>query len=143
MKKIVFIPLCACFFYACEEVDPKDCEMAVCSEQFNSVYLQVRDTLQQPIALDTFKIINMMDMTPVVLPVTDSIMDEMRHTGDYLVLNDLFVRGHENTRVVVEFTGVLKEKPLFKRAVTVDIDCCHISPVYGELSVVVDTLQIR
>jgi hypothetical protein len=144
IKKQLLISLCALFCYACAEVDPKDCEMAVCSGQETAVYLQVRDTLQHPVALDSFKLINMLDQSPVILPRIDSAaLQEMRNSGNYLFLNDSFVKGHENTRVIIEFTGIFKQKALFKHAVTFDTDCCHVSPVYGELKVVVDTLLIR
>ncbi|MDR1681056.1 MAG: hypothetical protein LBS12_04640 [Prevotellaceae bacterium] len=139
MQKYLLIPLCALVWYACGDIDQKDCAMAVCSEQANTVFLHVRDTLQQPVALDTFKLVNMLDRTPVVIPhINAEMWATMRATGDYVFLTDAFVAGHENTRVVIEFTGIRGQQTLFQRAVTFDIDCCHISPVYGELTVVVN-----
>lgn len=138
IKTPLLIPLCALFCYACAEVDPKDCGMAVCSAQVDTVYLHVRDSLLQPVALDTFKLTNMLDRTPVATPPADpALWEKMRATGDYIFLTDAFVKGHENTRVVIEFTGILRQRTIFWHAVTFDIDCCHISPVYGELTVTV------
>ena len=121
----------------CKEEDQKDCAKAICSEQFNSITVAVKDSTGQPVALDTFRLVNMLDKSAIKLSFTADDFAGMKTTGNYLLIDDSVVSQYQNSQIVVEFSAILGGKTVAKNSVTVSVDCCHVTPYYGDMTVVV------
>jgi hypothetical protein len=130
MKKLLPALFMALPLAACNEADPKDCGFAVCSDQFNTVSVNVLYTDNLPVALDTFALVSLPDKEPIPLTLSEEELAAMRATGCYFVIDDKAVAGNENTQRSIAFTGWLGSDTL-QTTVTVNIDCCHVSPADG------------
>jgi len=129
--KIILLVACLALLNACKDYDAKDCSLAICSEQFISIFMNVVSLtdggMQQPLALDAFQIIEKSDESIVALNFSADDFLAMQENGRYLVYNDNFVHGRENTQVVLEFIGIVGSEEVVRGEVTVNIDCCHVS----------------
>lgn len=139
MKKFLFILLLlpAAVFITCKDEDPKDCAKATCSEQFNKIYMTVKGTNDLPVALDTFKLVNMLDKSDIKLNFTADEFAAMKTSGNYLLIDDSLVPGHQNSQLVVEFSAILGGKVVGKNSVTISADCCHVGFYYGSTTMAI------
>jgi hypothetical protein len=134
MKRFLFILACGWALCTCKNIEPTDCSVAECSEQFNTVTLTVKYSDNTPVILDTFRVVSLEDHLPITFSLLADEWEQMRIRGRYAVADDRLVPSRQNTRMEVAFTAVFKNQEITQR-VLLNIDCCHVTPV-GDSAIV-------
>jgi hypothetical protein len=105
---------------------------------FRAVSLRVVDASAQPVKLDSFVVV---DMNGVPLPTAvggTPVFGPAGNNGLYIVLNDAWRTGHENTTVQVRALGFVNAVKVVDEVYQVATDCCHVSKVAGKEEVMVN-----
>lgn len=111
--------------------DSTPCDSVACTMQFEQVHLQVLDASGAPVILDAF---HTEDMTGAKLPA--SLYEYDNHTKAYVVFNDNWVPGHQNSTTTVRFVGFKNGAKVVQEDYNISTDCCHISKTSGKNRVV-------
>jgi len=109
-----------------------DCNGVMCTEVFASVGLQVRDAAGAPVVLDAFVVT---DAAGSALPMNNgqAVYGSGNHAdGNYAVVTDAWVRGHENSNMAVQAKGYIKGTEVFNVPFTIAADCCHVYKLAGQ-----------
>jgi hypothetical protein len=113
-----------CFPHACTDV--------ICTAQFSAVQLEVVNSAGAPVTLDAFVVT---DLSGAPLPaVGGSPVYGYPQSGNgrYTVINDSWVRGHQNSSMQVIAKGFIKGSQVFSEPFTIVADCCHVSKSSGK-----------
>jgi hypothetical protein len=123
-----------------------DCKTVTCTGNAEELFMQIRYPDNTPVTLDTFQLVDVAKKTPIRINIPATDFAAMQSSGNYLLAHDsLLVAGNQNRRMAIEFTGILRI-PItgiiwqlkVTRTIIVDVDCCHISHFYGDLTMVMD-----
>ncbi|MBN8671245.1 MAG: hypothetical protein ACK4EY_04410 [Flavipsychrobacter sp.] len=110
---------------------PEDCAGVYCTQQFEMVYFEVKNSSGATVTLTSF---HTEDMAGNKLPTHLYEYDSYRDA--YVVINDGWVRGNENTTKQVRFVGYVGSTKVVNEVYTIATDCCHIAKTAGKDKVV-------
>jgi hypothetical protein len=108
-----------------------NCEQSVCTEEFRTILILVKDQNQNAVALDSFQTINTANGEDVTVTVSSSALDMARQFGQYPLLNDLSI--DVNEEIEVQFKGFINNQEVINGLYKVSSDCCHINLVSGNV----------
>lgn len=108
-----------------------DCEGIFCTMDFRMIDLKVTDASGNTVMLSSF---HTEDMAGNKLPASLYEYDNYRQA--YVVFNDSWVRGHQNTTTQVRFVGYKNGNKVVDEVYTIATDCCHIDKTAGKDAVV-------
>lgn len=110
---------------------PEDCMGVACTQQFESVYFEVKNSSGATVKLTSF---HTEDMAGNTLPTR--LYEYNSYRDAYVVINDGWVRGNENTTKQVRFVGYVGSTKVVNEVYTIATDCCHIAKTAGKDKVV-------
>lgn len=108
-----------------------ECEGIYCTQEFRMIDLQVKDASGNTVVLTSF---HTEDMAGNKLPAHLYEYDAIRDA--YVVFNDAWVNGHENTTTQVRFVGYKNGNKVVNEVYDINTDCCHITKTSGKDAVV-------
>ena len=135
--RLTLIILSTIFLLSCNDSE-SGCEDiladVICTEQFVSLRVTVKDKNGIPITLDRFEVINMENNVDIALHYnTGSIY--IPRCGQYPLASDGDVAYNENLHLI--FKGYLDDQTVVEINYIVSADCCHIFLVSGNLEIIV------
>ncbi len=127
---------------ACVEVDVEKhpCDRPVmCTEDFRSINVQLKDENGAAVKLDSFRIIRLPEGKDITPPYQEHHFDSFRSYSSYPVATDSDdSRFPKFTPTRVLFEGFIEEKKVVSAEYVVQFDCCHVKWVSGERDIVVN-----
>ena len=141
MHKIFGLFFFALVSLACSDDDNgtgEDCRVVLCTEDFRTVTVKVRDGSGVVVPLDRFEVVNSAtgeDLTPVI---DQREMEQHRLEGSYPIFTDARSKEYRNKSLKVRFTGFISEKEVVRAEFVVGADCCHVKLLEGDPNIVVD-----
>lgn len=121
------------FLASCTVQDNVNCEQAICTDVFSSVNVNVVDNNGDPVVLNNVATVN--------AATGDSIFLDQpsRANGNYVVLDDSYVKQMYNQTVTFMFVGTdaTSGKTLFAEPYTITADCCHVGMGSGKETIVI------
>ncbi|CAL2084131.1 hypothetical protein [Tenacibaculum sp. 190524A05c] len=108
-----------------------NCEQSVCTEEFRTILILVKDQNQNAVALDSFQTINTANGEDVTVSVSNSGLEMARQFGQYPLLNDSSL--DTNEEIEVRFKGFIDNQEVINGLYKVSSDCCHINLVSGNV----------
>ena len=134
--KPALILFCLIFLFAgCKDEKPD--QLLICSEQYVTITIKVRDIQNAPVALESFKVTRTADQSDVTIKVDPADYAIMQKQGIYPIANDSSKRQLDNKNVEVVFTGMVGGKVVVNQKYTIGTDKCHVLLVSGEREVIV------
>jgi len=116
-----------------------DCAGVMCTAMFATVGLEVRDAAGAPIALDAF-VVTDASGNPLPMNNGQAVYGYPNNgDGNYTVINDAWVQGHQNTNMTVHAKGYIKGSEVFNLPFGVGADCCHVNKISGQDFVTITT----
>ncbi|OSZ79406.1 hypothetical protein CAP35_14460 [Chitinophagaceae bacterium IBVUCB1] len=106
--------------------DP-NCEGIFCTTEFRMIDLKVTDATGATVLLSSF---HTEDMAGNKLPASLYEYDSYRQA--YVVFNDSWVLGNQNTTKQVRFVGYKGSIKVVDEVYTIATDCCHIEKTAGK-----------
>lgn len=101
----------------------------VCTEEFRYITVEIVDSKNEPIVLDSYKIIR------------NDTDEDITHKEDmfqnsYPIINDSYQNEIANKKLSLTFTGVLNNQEVINEIYIVSADCCHIDLISGKTKII-------
>ncbi|GAA3514418.1 hypothetical protein GCM10022393_30460 [Aquimarina addita] len=111
-----------------------DCESAICTEILIRIMVSIKDQNQNPVMLDTYKVINLENGEDITISLTSSELSGLQEFGQYPLIEDGILG--VNQELDVQFVGYVDDQEVVRSNYTVSTDCCHVSLDAGNLELV-------
>ena len=118
--------------------DKIDCSEVICTMEFRSISISLKDKNGMPIALDSFKVNTADTGKDITRQLTDLEWEQIRENGSYPIFGDEFSKEYQNKEVEILFEGFLANEKIASLSYLVGADCCHVQLIEGQLEVVLD-----
>ncbi|MGB5244444.1 MAG: hypothetical protein WBN28_06905 [Lutimonas sp.] len=115
-----------------------DCSDAICTMEFRSISVSLKDQSGMPISLDRFKVTATDTGKDLTRDVNDLNWELIRQTGTYPIFGDEFSKEYQNKEVEILFEGFIGNDRKTNLTFLVGADCCHVQLIDGQLEVVLD-----
>ncbi len=113
-------------------------ETTICTLEFRSITVQLRDTSSNPIALDSFRVVIKSSDEDITIETTVDQMNGFREVGLYPIFDDSFRTRYQNKEETIVLKGIIDNQEVISREFVVGADCCHVSLVEGETTIILD-----
>lgn len=134
MKGTFLILLCSVIFLSrCKEDKP-----VICTEQFETIPVEIKNAANIPVALDSFKVIRLSDNTDITVKFDPNDFKLMQKSGSYPITNDSYQDQLFNENVEVVFTGIKESKIIVNQKYTISADQCHVKLITGDRNIILN-----
>ncbi len=140
MRKVLSILLIALTlatstsFYSCQSND-NDCAEIACALIFLTENVTITDQNQNPVALDSFQVINLGTNEDITIELTPEELQLAQQLGSYPLVNDLSAAPLESFEV--QFRGYINSVEVVTQNYTVVGGCCHVGVSEGNLELTI------
>ncbi|MEP2238231.1 MAG: hypothetical protein ABJI22_07710 [Maribacter sp.] len=139
--KITFVFL-SIFLVACNDkddsIEQQDCSTAICTLNFVTITVSVKDALGEPIALNSYEIIDTETGKNLAADFNGDEYQYYREQGLYPILSDANRVQYQNSTATLTFKGSIDNEEVINEAYEVAADCCHVSLIKGETAIVLE-----
>ena len=135
MKALILILICAIFLL--NSCNKKNNEAVICTEVFASVTVTIKNGVNAPIELDSFKVIRSGDNVDMTVKLDPFDFNYMQKYGSYPITNDNFQKQLFNKNMEVVFMGSKDGKIVVNQKYTIGADECHVKLIAGNREVIV------
>lgn len=131
MKTSVYL-IMLFLFTGCENNDAPDCANTACTEIYKTIVVSIKDSEQNPVALDDFKVTNLEDGNDLTRDLHNAEFETMRKNGVYPLFGDEYARDFRNNEVEINFKGYIDNQEIINSDYKVGADCCHVILISGD-----------
>ncbi|RAJ11294.1 hypothetical protein [Arenibacter echinorum] len=117
--------------------DTPNCMDAICTEEYRTITISVKDKDGVAVALDSFKVDDLTNGENITLDASSSEYGWMTKNGTYPLFSDKYVAKYRNKKLEINFRGYVDDKLLVDSNYTVGADCCHVTLIEGETDIVI------
>ncbi|MEM6813046.1 MAG: hypothetical protein AAF600_01485 [Bacteroidota bacterium] len=107
------------------------CEDVICTLELRRMTVTVQDEIENPVALDSFEVVNLKDGSNITIAVSPSEFEGAREFGQYPLIEDGILG--KNQVEQIQFRGFIDGQEVVTSDYEVSTDCCHIGLVLGSL----------
>ncbi len=119
---LLFVSFAVAFSCDDEEKEQNRCVDVLCTEEFRTIAVKLKDHLGDPIALDSMKVFREQDGRDITMnPLVDDFM-----------LKEL-----QDKKVTIWFKGFVGGKVVASAKFVVSADCCHVILVEGDTNLTI------
>lgn len=125
---------------SCSNTDDNtsSCNGAVCTFDFRTITVEIKDSSDNPVALDVFKVTNVKTGDDLTLEIFENQWEIMRKNGSYPIFSDRYSNEFRNKTLKINFKGFINDKEVISSDFIVGADCCHVSLIEGENSITIN-----
>ncbi|MEP2056817.1 MAG: hypothetical protein ABJJ05_03370 [Maribacter litoralis] len=133
---VVFLSL---FLVACndnDDAEQQDCSEAICTHNFVTITVSVKDEAGDAVSLDNFEVID----TATGENLAESTTAEEYHNdqGIYPIISDAYRTKYQNNTATLLFKGFIGDEQVVNEEFEIGADCCHVSLIAGNRTIVLD-----
>lgn len=133
LAALLMIPLSSCNSNDDSDLDSNsDCEGAICTTILVRVMVSITDQNQNPVALDSFKVINLENGKDITVSLTSSELEGLQEFGQYPLIEDGILGFNQEQNI--QFKGFINNQEVVSSDYTVGTDCCHVGLVSGDIA---------
>lgn len=132
---IIFVTL---LFQSCMKGDEVNECSGICTEEFRTITIEIIDSEGNPVALDSFRVINTANGNELNLRINESEFQYLRENGTYPIFSDLFSGEFRQREITINFKGFIDEVEVVSSNYEVGADCCHVYYISGELELQIE-----
>ncbi len=104
----------------------KEEQTQICTAQFVSIGLEVKNSQDDPAVLESFKVTRLSDQKDLTVKFDPADLDVMQQIGMYPITNDSFREQLAFKNVEVLFTGTVEGKTVLSQKFVISADACHV-----------------
>ena len=108
-----------------------ECESTICTIVLMTINVSIKDQDQNPVALDSFKVINKDNGDDMTLTLSPTALAAAKELGSYLLIQDGVLE--RNQKRNLQFKGYINNQEVITSDYKVSTDCCHIGLDTGNL----------
>ena len=106
----------------------------ICTDEFVIITVSITDQNQNPVTLDSFKVLNTENGHEITIPLSLSELTAAQELGQYPLIQDGILG--VNQRQKIQFKGFLDNQEVVSSDYTVGTDCCHVGVISGNLELI-------
>lgn len=126
---ILFVIL---LFQSCMKGEDVDGCNGICTEEFRTITIEIKDAEGNPVALDSFSVINTGNGNELGTSINNPEFDYFRENGTYPIFSDLYSQEFRQREITINFKGFIDETEVINENYEVGADCCHVYYISGE-----------
>ncbi len=145
IRKYLLICVCVFFYAQCSKNDngPNqgpgvNCAIVLCTAEFVTINIGVEDRDGVKVGLDHFEVRDANTGKVISKDYSSQELEMFRQTGSYPLYDDSFGSEHLNKERSIVFRGFIGGEEVVKGNFTVFADCCHVSLVSGDKTLIID-----
>ncbi|WP_299533360.1 hypothetical protein [Ulvibacterium sp.] len=119
-------------------LERSDCNEVVCTLQFVTLNVTIRDASGVVIPLDAFEVTIVKSGEDITREVSGQEFENLRQNGIYPLFGDEFADRYRNNTEIINFKGFIEGKEVVNNNYEVGADCCHVLLVHGDLNIIID-----
>ena len=108
-----------------------DCSSVPCTNNIVTIVVLIVDSNQNPVALESFEVIDMEDGSVITMSLSESELEMARQYGRYPLITDGDIG--RNQEVQLRFKGFINNQEVVNSNYFVASDCCHVGLISGDL----------
>ncbi|WP_300024206.1 hypothetical protein [uncultured Maribacter sp.] len=139
--KILFVFL-SIFLVACNDKDDameqQDCSTAICTLNFVTITVSVKDASGEAIALSSYEVIDTETGENIASDFNGDEYQYYKEQGLYPILSDANRSQYQNLTATLTFKGFIDNEAIINETYEVGADCCHVSLIEGETTIVLE-----
>ncbi|WP_224484343.1 hypothetical protein [Robertkochia aurantiaca] len=101
------------------------------------IHIKIRNAEGGAVALDSYRVVRKDNGSDLGLEPEQTAIQNMRETGEYLLIDDSFSEQLRNSEQVVKFEGFKDGEMIVSEDYTVGADCCHVRLISGNPELVI------
>ncbi|WP_415830520.1 hypothetical protein [Gillisia limnaea] len=125
-------------FQSCIKGDDVNECPGICSEEFRNITVEIKDAEGNPVALDSYRVINTVNGNELSTEINDSEFQYFRENGIYPIFSDLYSEEFRQQEITINFKGYIDEVEVISSNYEVGADCCHVYYISGERELQID-----
>ncbi|WP_422082977.1 hypothetical protein [Ulvibacterium sp.] len=119
-------------------LERSDCNEVVCTLQFVTLNVTVKDPSGVVIPLDAFEVTITKTGEDITREVSGQEFETFRRNGTYPLFGDEFAEQYKNKTELINFKGFIEDQEVVNSSYKVGADCCHVLLIDGDPNIVVD-----
>ncbi|MDP5061184.1 MAG: hypothetical protein NWP64_04630 [Maribacter sp.] len=136
---LVFLSI---FLVACNDKDDaikqQDCSTAICTLNFVTITVSVKDPAGEAIALDSYEVIDTATKEDLAADLNGEEYQYLKEQGFYPIISDANRVQYQNATATLTFKGYIDNQEVIKQDYEVGADCCHVSLITGNTEIVLE-----
>ncbi|WP_324024885.1 hypothetical protein QSV08_16895 [Maribacter sp. BPC-D8] len=135
---LVFLSI---FLVACnnnDDAEQQDCYETICTHNFVTITVSVKDAAGEAIALDTYEVIDNDTGEDLAADLNGEEYQYLKEQGFYPIISDANRVQYQNTTATLTFKGYVDNEAIINETYEVGADCCHVSLITGNTEIVLE-----
>ena len=135
---LVFLSI---FLVACnnnDDAEQQDCSETICTLNFVTITVSVKDASGEAIALDTYEVIDNDTGEDLAADLNGEEYQYLKEQGFYPIISDANRVQYQNTTATLTFKGYVANEEVINEDYEVGADCCHVSLITGNTEIVLE-----
>ena len=137
MKITIYSIFILLFFASCDNNNTSECANKPCTEIFKTIMVSIKDSENNPVALDSIKVTNLENGNDLTREINNFEFEAMREYGSYPLFGDEYARDFSNKEVEINFKGYVENLEIISSDYKVGADCCHVIHISGDTEIVI------
>ena len=137
----IIVAFLSIFLVACNDKDDaeqQDCSEAICTLNFVTITVSVKDASGEPVSLDSYEIIDNETGENLATDFNGDEYQYLKEQGFYPILSDANRIQSQNTTATLTFKGFRTNEEVINEDYEVGADCCHVNLVSGNTEIVLE-----
>ncbi|WP_424003719.1 hypothetical protein [Maribacter sp. IgM3_T14_3] len=135
------VAILSIFLVACNDKDDaeqQDCAETICTLNFVTITVSVKDASGEAIVLDTYMVIDNATVKDLAADLNGEEYQYLKEQGFYPILSDANRIQYQNTTATLTFKGFIANEEVINEVYEVGADCCHVSLISGNTEIVLE-----
>lgn len=137
----IIVAFLSIFLVACndnDDAEQQDCSEAICTLNFVTITVSVKDASGEPVSLDNYEIIDNETGENLAADFNGDEYQYLKEQGFYPILSDANRIQYQNSTATLTFKGVIDNKEVINETYEVAADCCHVNLISGNTEIVLE-----
>ncbi|WP_405400344.1 hypothetical protein [Maribacter sp. Asnod2-G09] len=137
----IILAFLSLFLVACndnDDAEQQDCSEAICTLNFVTITVSVKDASGEPVSLDSYEIIDNETGKNLAADFNGDEYQYLKEQGFYPILSDANRVQYQNSTATLTFKGIIDNKEVINETYEVTADCCHVNLISGNTEIVLE-----
>lgn len=137
----IIVAFLSIFLVACndnDDAEQQDCSEAICTLNFVTVTVSVKDASGEPVSLDSYEIIDNETGENLATDFNGDEYQYLKEQGFYPIISDANRVQYQNSTATLTFKGIIDNKEVINEDYQVGADCCHVNLISGNTEIVLE-----
>ncbi|WP_396632843.1 hypothetical protein [Maribacter sp. R86514] len=137
----IIVAFLSIFLVACndnDDAEQQDCSEAICTLNFVTITVSVKDASGEPVSLDSYEVIDNEIGENLATDFNGDEYQYLKEQGFYPILSDANRIQYQNTTATLTFKGFRTNEEVINEDYEVGADCCHVNLFSGNTEIVLE-----